>query len=385
MSEFSQPTFETRRPPQGQQIDIDSPEAYLQAMGDLVESHNKFGNSAVIMYERDIASIVIDEEAGNKLFAASKNAGNIVHATTNTTLTRFEELIDKVKTVYGVEDHDPTWVAICSMASRHGLESYQLKGVLDDISSPQVAKAMRASLDKLRWEALKDKAKVWGADAPQVEIMLNEVSSPQVAKAMRASLDKLRWEALKQKADIWGADHPSTQSLIETIPHDKVRQILAYMAKVPPREKQKPAGEDSSRNNSRSRNSLFDLGDLLGAMFGSGAFKDTINEQRQRAEGRSTQDTQPRSNNQPRPQVDPRVAELRGVQTGGSDKPYMTVLANIDHHRAKGMSDLEIYRLLARRFHPDSITDAAKKAETTAMFQALGAAYDSTQKKFRVE
>ncbi len=94
----------------------------------------------------------------------------------------------------------------------------------------------------------------------------------------------------------------------------------------------------------------------------------------------------PPNQNDPRPnapsqvQKDPRIAQLMGKSTGEHERPYAVLLANIDHHRAKGKTDTDIYRLLIRNFHPDTSTQ--ENAESIS--RVLTAAYDKSSGRFLV-
>lgn len=82
----------------------------------------------------------------------------------------------------------------------------------------------------------------------------------------------------------------------------------------------------------------------------------------------------------PRPQDDPRIKTLMGKTTGAPKQPYVTVLGNIDHHRGKGKSDEDIYKLLVKSFHPDK----GIRANGEEVLKVLSEAYDKTSKTFRV-
>lgn len=80
-----------------------------------------------------------------------------------------------------------------------------------------------------------------------------------------------------------------------------------------------------------------------------------------------------------RPATDRRLQRIM-ADTSGTQQACVTVLANIDHHRQKGREDVEIYRLLARHFHPDrSDSEGAEE-----VFKVTSAMYDSTAKRFNI-
>lgn len=75
---------------------------------------------------------------------------------------------------------------------------------------------------------------------------------------------------------------------------------------------------------------------------------------------------------------DPRIRIMMGRDNGAPRRPYKIILVNIDHHRKKDKSDAEIYRLLAKHFHPDK----SDHEHAEAIIRILTSSYDSKAKKF---
>jgi len=160
--------------------------------------------------------------------------------------------------------------------------------------------------------------------------------------------------------------HAVTQR--EHVLTDKLSALLARLDQEIAATRQKQARRQSQHNQQTNQKA--------GQNFGGGS------QQHRVRGGRTENPSSSRASSQtakeaPKP-PDPRIEQLRGKSSQNAKRPVVTVLENVDKHRASGKTDPEIYRLLVAYFHPD----AGRSEQGEDVMKVLGMAYDKTTKQF---